>query len=90
MDYIRKYVKRSASPAPSASSSPLPTGTQPAEDSQGETLVKKSLNHLIPALNIMKEVSSACPQLQLAVGALLLVLEAYKVRRNPLSQHVCP
>ncbi|KAI9057829.1 hypothetical protein FKP32DRAFT_1607004 [Trametes sanguinea] len=29
-------------------------------------------------LKVTKEVSSACPQLQLAVGALLLVLEAYK------------
>ncbi|OSC98311.1 WD40 repeat-like protein [Trametes coccinea BRFM310] len=33
---------------------------------------------VIAALKITKEVSSACPQLQLAVGALLAVLEAFK------------
>ncbi|CDO78245.1 hypothetical protein BN946_scf184789.g1, partial [Trametes cinnabarina] len=37
-----------------------------------------AVNGLIQVLTITKEVSSACPQLQLAVGALLLVLEAHK------------
>ncbi|OSC98362.1 WD40 repeat-like protein [Trametes coccinea BRFM310] len=35
-------------------------------------------NGVIAVLKITKEVSSPCPQLQLAVGALLTVLEAYK------------
>ncbi|KAI0324967.1 WD40 repeat-like protein [Cubamyces sp. BRFM 1775] len=71
-----------ASPPPSTR--PLlksTTGTQPAsttEDSRGKELVKTSMNGLILALNTMKEASSACPQLQLAVGTLLAVLEAYK------------
>ena len=41
--------------------------------------MKTSLKYLIPALQITKGVSSACPQLQSAVEALLIVLEAYKV-----------
>ncbi|KAJ8457111.1 hypothetical protein ONZ51_g11723 [Trametes cubensis] len=78
MDPVRKDMKRRESPAPSAPLSPIPTDTQPTGDSRGERLVKKSLSHLIPALTSMKEVSSACPQLQSAVGVLLVVLEAYK------------
>ena len=44
--------------------------------------MKKSLYHLIPVLKITKEVSYAYPQLKAAVGVLLVVLEAYKVRYN--------
>ncbi|KAJ8455495.1 hypothetical protein ONZ51_g12434 [Trametes cubensis] len=78
MNFVCKYLKRRANPAPSAPSSSPPTGTQPTEDSQGKKLVKKSLYHLIPVLKITKEVSYAYPQLKAAVGVLLVVLEAYK------------
>ncbi|KAH9896421.1 WD40-repeat-containing domain protein [Cubamyces lactineus] len=74
--------RRRASPTSSTSPLSLPTtGTRPITttgDSRGKDSPKTCLSLLISALKITKEVSSACPQLQLAVGALLTVLEAYK------------
>ncbi|KAI0323167.1 hypothetical protein GY45DRAFT_1411842, partial [Cubamyces sp. BRFM 1775] len=49
------------------------------ERPHGRDLMETGFNGLLQTLRITKEVSSACPQLQLAVGALLVVLEAYKV-----------
>ncbi|KAI0658919.1 hypothetical protein C8Q70DRAFT_1068529, partial [Cubamyces menziesii] len=75
-------AKGRASPALSASARSIPaTGAQPTpatRGSRGKKLMKTSLKYLIPALQITKGVSSACPQLQSAVEALLIVLEAYK------------
>ncbi|KAH9885866.1 hypothetical protein C8Q73DRAFT_298572 [Cubamyces lactineus] len=80
MHHLR--AKRRARLALSASTLSLPTsGTQPTAttgEARGRNLANTSLSLLISALKITKEVSSACPQLQLAVGALLTVLEAYK------------
>ncbi|KAI0658911.1 hypothetical protein C8Q70DRAFT_169082 [Cubamyces menziesii] len=78
MNFVCKYLKRRANPAPSAPSSSPPTGTQPTEDSRGKKLVKKGLYHLIPVLKVTKEVSSACPHLKSAVGVLLVVLDVYE------------
>ena len=56
--------------------------------------MKTGLNYLIPALKTTKEMSSICPQLQLALGVLLKILETYKVCvsiwriRHFLSQHL--
>ncbi|KAH9896608.1 hypothetical protein C8Q73DRAFT_788949 [Cubamyces lactineus] len=75
-------AKRRARPVSSASALSLSaTAARSAPttgDSRGKDLMKTSLKYLIPALQITKGVSSACPQLQLAVEALLIVLEAYK------------
>ncbi|KAI0323602.1 hypothetical protein GY45DRAFT_565537 [Cubamyces sp. BRFM 1775] len=75
-------AKRRVSPAPPTNALSLPaTGTQlapTARDSRRKDLANTSLSVLISALGVTKEVSSVCPQLQLAVGALLIVLEAYK------------
>ncbi|OSC98368.1 WD40 repeat-like protein [Trametes coccinea BRFM310] len=49
-----------------------------AEQSARRELIATGFNCVIDVLKITKEVSSACPQLQLAVGALLAVLEAYR------------
>ena len=49
------------------------------ERSHRRDLMETGFKGLQQALKITKEVSGACPQLQLAVGALLVVLEAYKV-----------
>ena len=75
--------RRRASPA--SSTSALSTGTQPTATTEGsreKILANTSLNLLISALKITKEVSSACPELQLAVRALLAVLDIYKVCRR--------
>ncbi|KAI0327090.1 hypothetical protein GY45DRAFT_1437228 [Cubamyces sp. BRFM 1775] len=80
MHHLR--AKRRASLASSSSASPLPAAeTQPIPvtgGSRGQKLVKTSLKYLIPALQITKEMSSVCPQLQLALGMLLKILETYK------------
>ncbi|KAI0653827.1 hypothetical protein C8Q70DRAFT_1142852, partial [Cubamyces menziesii] len=76
----RRLAKQRSSPA--LSTSALLTGTQPTATTEGsreKILANTSLNLLISALKITKEVSSASPQLRLAVGALLTVLEACKV-----------
>ncbi|CDO69929.1 hypothetical protein BN946_scf184836.g3 [Trametes cinnabarina] len=74
--------KRLASPASSTSASPSSAAdTQSityAAHSRRKELVKIGFGHLIRVLKVTKEVSSACPQLQTAVGALLIVLEAYQ------------
>ncbi|KAI0329382.1 hypothetical protein GY45DRAFT_1337561 [Cubamyces sp. BRFM 1775] len=80
MHHLR--AKRRASPESStlAVSSPS-TGTQPTattRDSRGKGRAKTTQNLLISALKITKELSSTCPPLREAVGALLIVLEAYK------------
>ncbi|KAJ8462321.1 hypothetical protein ONZ51_g10975 [Trametes cubensis] len=57
------------------------TDTQPTPvtgGSRGKNLVKTSLKYLIPALKVTKEMSSVCPQLQLALGVLIKILETYK------------
>ncbi|KAI0653258.1 hypothetical protein C8Q70DRAFT_937813 [Cubamyces menziesii] len=46
--------------------------------SRGKQLAKTGLNGLIEALKLTKGASSACPPLQYAVEALLVVLEAFK------------
>ncbi|KAJ8454070.1 hypothetical protein ONZ51_g13242 [Trametes cubensis] len=78
----RLRAKRHANPAPSTRAPSFPeSGTQstPAtEGSRGKKIVKTSLNYLIPALKITKEMSSICPQLQLALGVLIKILETYK------------
>ncbi|KAJ8455028.1 hypothetical protein ONZ51_g12681 [Trametes cubensis] len=76
-----------ASPPPPTST--LPTGTQPtaiAGGSRGKDLANTSLSLVISALEATKDLSSACPQLQLAVGVLLTVLKAYKHRIDGCSQ----
>ena len=76
----RLRAKQRASPA--SPTSALSTGTQPTATTEGsreKKLANTGLNLLISTLKITKEVSSACPQLQLAVGVLLTVLKAYKV-----------
>ena len=47
--------------------------------------MKKGLYNLIPVLKVTKEVSSACPHLKSSVGVLLVVLDVYEVRQDPLS-----
>ena len=80
----RLRAKRHASPAPSTRAPSFPESnarsTPVAEGSRGKKRVKTSLNYLIPAPKITKEMSSICPQLQLALGALIKILETYKVR----------
>ncbi|KAI9060387.1 WD40 repeat-like protein [Trametes sanguinea] len=73
---------RRASP-PTSNSRPLTGSVEiqlhptPEHSSRSE-LFSSGFIGLIDVLKVTKEVSSACPQLQLAVGTLLIVLEAYK------------
>ncbi|KAI0329373.1 hypothetical protein GY45DRAFT_1371671 [Cubamyces sp. BRFM 1775] len=75
-------AKRRVIPATPTNALSLPgTGTEiapTAGNSRGKDLANTSLSILISALGVTKELSSACPQLQMAVGALLIALEAYK------------
>ncbi|KAJ8462319.1 hypothetical protein ONZ51_g10978 [Trametes cubensis] len=74
---------RRARPASSTIALSLPStgmvqSTATTGDSRKKNIAKTSLNLLISALKITKEMASACPPLRLAVEALLIVLEAYK------------